>query len=104
MATLRIMKQEQIDNSIYHLRQAQALHREEIQAAESKIIDLMLQANKLDDPHAVIPKDYKTIEDWIQGHPFPKSVNAMRCKNKLEAENIIISCNTYQESYHIVKC
>lgn len=26
------------------------------------------------EPHALIPKWYDDIEEWIKGHPFPKHV------------------------------
>jgi hypothetical protein len=102
--SIKAMTQEQIDEKIKSLRLKKAEHRYKIQFIESEIVGLTIKMKNLNDPHAVIPKQYKTIEDWLENHPFPNAVNAMRCKNKLEAENVLISCMVYRESYHIVKC
>jgi len=57
----------------------------------------------LDDPHALIPKQFKTLPEWLEGHPFPDTVKSMIAKNLSEAEDWKISCNTYNFDYHVVK-
>ena len=56
------------------------------------------------DPHALIPIRYDDIEEWIKGHPFPKTGIDMVYQNKEIAFNNSLVCNTYQIDYHIVKC
>ena len=56
------------------------------------------------DPHALIPIRYDDIEEWIIGHPFPKTCIDMVYQNKEIAFNNSLVCNTYQIDYHIVKC
>lgn len=56
------------------------------------------------EPHALIPKRYNDIEDWIKGHPFPKTCIDMVYSNKEIAFKNSLVCNTYQTYYHIVKC
>ena len=97
------MEQEKIDNSISHLNSKISELQYEIQEMREEISKLNSKARDLNDPHALIPKEYATIEEWLDGHPFPSSVNSMRCKNKMEAYDINLSCHTYQDSYHIVR-
>ena len=59
---------------------------------------------KLEDPHALIPKDCKKIEEWLDGHPFPNACISQIYKNRSVAESVQLCCNTYQEDYHIVRC
>ena len=56
------------------------------------------------DPHALIPIWYDDIEEWIKGHPFPKTCIDMVYPNKEIAFNNSLACNTYQIDFHIVKC
>ena len=60
--------------------------------------------NDLDDPHALIPKDCKTFDDWIADHPFPFSCIGHIYKNKTKAEIASYCYYVYQEDYHIVPC
>ena len=59
---------------------------------------------KLEDPHALIPIDYKTIEQWLDGHPYPNTCISHIYKNRSYAESVQLACNTCQEFYHIVRC
>lgn len=59
---------------------------------------------RLDDPHAVIPKFYKTMEEWIADNRWPHCLLGHVCDNISMAESFTLMCNTYQESYHIVPC
>ena len=53
--------------------------------------------------HALIPKQYETIEEWLDEHPFPETVNDMRFKNRATALSVQYSCNTFNNDYHVVK-
>lgn len=56
------------------------------------------------EPHALIPRSYNDIEEWIKGHPFPDVCINMVFDNKdIAFENSLV-CNTYQLDYHIVRC
>lgn len=67
----------------------------------SKVFDVL---SSLDDPHALIPKDCKTFEDWLIDHPFPYSCIGMIYKNKTQAERVSYCCNNYQDYYHVIPC
>ncbi|WP_343322302.1 hypothetical protein [Sphingobacterium multivorum] len=97
------MNQIEIENKIQELRIRKSSLESNITDIDKKIQHLRQLERELEDPHALIPKQYNTIDEWLDGHPFPNAVNAMRCKNKAEAYRVQLTCNTYQESYHIVK-
>ncbi len=97
------MNQIEIDNRITELQIRKSSLQKEISDVDKNIKYLRKIEAELNDPHALIPKQYSTIEEWLEGHPFPNAVNAMRFKNKREAYMVQLSCNTYQDSYHIVK-
>ena len=61
-------------------------------------------AMSIDDPHAVIPKSYRTLDEWFKGHPFPKSLINHICKNEYKAREMQDCCNTYYFDYHVVPC
>ena len=60
--------------------------------------------NELDDPHALIPKDYQSFDEWIMDIPYPYTCIGMIYKNKTKAEIASCCCYIYQEDYHIVPC
>lgn len=60
--------------------------------------------NDLEDPYALIPKDYHSFDEWIAEHPFPYSCICNIYKNKTKAERASYCCYVYQEDYHIVPC
>lgn len=97
------MNQTEIENKIQELRVRKSSLEMNIAEIDKNIQGLRKLERELVDPHALIPKQYSTIDEWLKGHPFPDAVNAMRFKNKTEAYSVQISCNTYQSSYHIVK-
>lgn len=97
------MNQIEIENRITELQIRKSSLQKEISDVDKNIEYLRKIEAELHDPHALIPKQYSTIEEWLEGHPFPNAVNAMRFKNKREAYMVQLSCNTYQDSYHIVK-
>ncbi len=97
------MNQIEIENRITELQIRKSSLQKEISDVDKNIKYLRKIEAELHDPHALIPKQYSTIEEWLEGHPFPNAVNAMRFKNKREAYMVQLSCNTYQDSYHIVK-
>ncbi|MGJ1407431.1 hypothetical protein [Sphingobacterium siyangense] len=97
------MNQIEIENRITELQIRKSSLQKEISDVDKNIEYLRKIEAELYDPHALIPKQYSTIEEWLEGHPFPNAVNAMRFKNKREAYMVQLSCNTYQDSYHIVK-
>ncbi len=97
------MNQTEIEKNLQELQIRKSSLQKEIADVDKNIEDLRTIETKLVDPHALIPKQYSSIEEWLEGHPFPNAVNAMRFKNKREAYMVQLSCNTYQDSYHIVK-
>lgn len=88
---------------------------EKIRTEESELRARLLQLGKRDvrlryilyqvnEPYAVIPKSCLSVDEWIDGHPFPESILTNVFKNKGNAIDYYYCCNTYQTDYHIVKC
>lgn len=78
--------------------------RSEIEKLENRKQRVFKYSLELDDPHALIPQDCKSIEQWLDGHPFPNTCISQIYKNRSYAEMAQLACNTYQEFYHIVRC
>ena len=78
--------------------------RFEIEKLEKRRAKVFKYSLNLEDPHALIPKDCKNIEQWLDGHPYPDSCISQIYKSRGEAERVQLACNTYQEFYHIVRC
>lgn len=77
---------------------------EELRRLENRRSKVLGVLSSLDDPHALIPKDCKTFEDWLIDHPFPYSCIGMIYKNKAHAERVSYCCYNYQEGYHVIPC
>ena len=58
----------------------------------------------IDEPHAVIPKSCRTLDEWFNGNRFPESIINHICKNKYKAREMQVCCNTYYFDYHVVPC
>lgn len=65
------MTQEQIDKEVQKLVKWGSDFEKQARGCTNEIVKLNKEARKLCDPHAVIPKDYNTIEEWLEGHPRP---------------------------------
>lgn len=92
---------ESIRNDINH-QLSSCYHRiDMLNKRKNKLIGISMN---IIEPHALIPKWYDDIEEWIKGHPFPKTCIDMVYSNKEIAINNSLTCNTYQIDYHIVKC
>ncbi|QQY32076.1 Uncharacterised protein [Chryseobacterium gleum] len=70
---------------------------------DNELAEFRRLEDKIKEEHSLIPKSYKTIEEWLEGHPFPDSVNCMRFESYAIAREVQISSNTYYFDYHIVK-
>ena len=97
------MNQQEIDNKRASIVQSIEKHRNCIWDLEDELKILNNKEAELDDPHALIPKIYKTMDKWIDGHPYPENCLQMFFKNRREAENVQRSSNTYSFDYHVVK-
>ena len=95
------MTQEEIEKSIKKLNQSIKIHQAKIDDKKEQIQELKNIARKLDDPHALIPKNNNTLVEWKDGHPQSMFVDNHICGNKTIAEEIQRSCNTYQQDYYI---
>lgn len=98
------MTQEEIDRKIGELKSKRAHIQNELNNINQEIRKLNIRQLEVDDPHALIPKSYKSISDWIEGHPFPNTVISMIFQNRTKALMVQMSCNSYQENYHVVRC
>ena len=98
------MTQAEIDIKKIRLTHERNKHLNAICEIDKKLRELSIKARSLDDPHALIPKQYKSLEDWMDGHPFPYTIESMIFKNEDMAFESQLSCNVYQEHYHIVRC
>lgn len=58
----------------------------------------------IDDPHALIPDCYRTIEECLGKYAFPNTWLGYIFKNRYDADRAQLSCNTYQECWHVVPC
>lgn len=58
----------------------------------------------INDPHALIPMQYKNFEDWAKETPFPKFCINHVFPNKRCAEIYQLCSYTYMYDYHVVKC
>jgi len=97
------MTQEEIENKIWRLQMKIRANDLESSMFYDEIKRLNKEAMDLDDKHCLIPNDFKTHNEWLKSHPFPESVKSLIFKNKHLAEAVRLSCNTYQEHYHIVR-
>lgn len=96
------MTQEEIDRKIARLRGDQAKLQWKIRSLEDEIVDLNREARELDDPHVLIPDCYETIDEWLEHVPFPRLTRKSHTfRNRSEARDCQLCCNTYQECYHI---
>ena len=86
-----------IDMQLTALKQREVILRKRLQ-------NLNNIAMYIDDPHAVIPKSYQTLDEWFKGHPFPQSLINHVCKNEYKAREMHVCCNTYYFDYHVVPC
>jgi len=97
------MTQQDYDNKMYKLHGDLAVKMKEVIEIQNSIAEHRANADLILIEHALIPKGYSTIEEWLEGHPFPETVNKMRFKNYATAMEVQHCCNTYQFDYHIVK-
>jgi len=97
------MTQKEIDSEKRKLTSKRVELEKEIYYINCGLNRLRSVEKNLDDPYALIPKSCKTMEDWTEGHPFPKSCLSMVFKNRTEAEDVQRSSNTYTFDYHVVK-
>ena len=86
-----------IDIQLDSLKQREVILRKRLQ-------NLNNIAMSIDDPHAVIPKIYRMLDEWFKGHPFLKSLINHICKNEYKAREMQDCCNTYYFDYHVVPC
>jgi len=98
-----VKTQSQIEWELAEIQVKKSKLNREIAELDKQAILLHKASYDLDDPHDLIPTSYSSFEEWIDGHPFPESCLSMRFRNKSEARNVQICCNTYQFHYHIVK-
>ena len=78
--------------------------RKEIQRLESRKSKVEEFLYGLDDPHALIPKWYSSLDEWIEDSTFPYSCIGMVYRNKRHAERVSLCCYTYQDDYKVVRC
>ena len=97
-------KQQRIEKLQRMIRDEQSRINDRKSILEKRFVRLTKIALQLDDPHALIHRDYKSVEDMISDHPNIKNVSLQIYKNKNLAEDASYSCYTYQYEYHIVKC
>lgn len=98
------MTQQEIDIKIIRLKSKKNELLIKVRDLDKEIQLFSIKQRNLDDPHALIPNLYKSVEEWLNDNRFPNTVISMIFKNRTEAEMAQISCNTYQEHYHVVKC
>ena len=96
--TDRILRlREQINRELSSLNQ-----REQILRNRNNRLNVI--SLTIDEPHALIPRSYATVDDWLKGHRFPQFVISNVYKNSTIAFQVSLSCYTYQYDYHIVRC
>lgn len=71
--------------------------------SEASIRELEKESSLLDDPHDLIPVQYETFEEWEKDGAIEGLIEGMRFKNKYEANQVRISCYTFEYEYKIVK-
>lgn len=98
------MTQQEIDSKMEKLSAKRHQLQKEMDEVNQEIRKLSIEQFNVDDPHALIPKSYKSISDWIEGHPFPNTVISMIFQNRTKALMAQKSCNSFQENYHVVRC
>ena len=94
----------QVERLEYSINRRISDLREELRRLENRRSKVLKVLSSLDDPHALIPKDCKTFEDWLINHPFPYSCISMIYKNKTQAEHVSYCCYVYQYDYHVIRC
>jgi hypothetical protein len=97
------MKRKDFEHEMQKLHGDLALKKKELITIQDAISDLRRKEESVLEEHAVIPKQFKTIEEWLEGHPYPDSLNHMRCESYAQAFSVWCCCNTYYFNYHIVK-
>lgn len=97
------MKQKEYDQKLESLYIDLANKYKEIHEIADKIFAFKQEADKIKTPHALIPKQYKSIQEWLEGHPYPENVKSMVFESRYEAYRVQLCCNAYQYEYHIVK-
>jgi len=97
------MTQKEFDLELERLHSELAIKMKEAFELQDKISEHRANSDLILIEHALIPIKYKTIDEWLEGHPFPDTVNSMRFKNRATALSVQYSCNTYLFDYHVVK-
>lgn len=97
------MKRQEFEHELQKLHCEHVNKLKELNVIQTKIVQLKQKEGTVLEEHALIPKRYKTIEEWLDGHPYPSTVNSMRFNSYNEAFSVSLCCYTYQYEYHIVK-
>ena len=98
-------KQSRINHLLGKIEIERSMHYHRIGLLQERINNLNKIAHKLHDPHALIPKSYASIDEWLDNcGSFPQFLIDMIFENKISAIQVSYCCNTYQSDYHIVKC
>ena len=98
-------KQQRINRLLDKIALERSMHYRRIGLLQERINRLNRIARKLHDPHALIPKSYASIDEWLNNcGSFPNHIIGMIFENKISAIEVSYCCNTYQSDYHVVKC
>ena len=97
------MNQQEIDKQRAKIIRDISILENNIKEWRKDLSDLHNLEIKLDDPHALIPNSYKSMDEWVDGHPFPESCLSMIYKNRADAEDVQMSSYNYTFDYHVVK-
>jgi len=97
-------KQSRADRLLCNIRNEESRLRARIHLLEKRKNKLYAITKSLDDPHALIPQKYYTLEQWLDGHPYPDTVLSHIYPNYAIACEVSYSCYIYQYDYHVVKC
>lgn len=98
-------KQSRIDRLLNRLSIEESMHRRRIDILQERRNKLIKISHKIKAPHALIPKSYATIDEWLDDcTSFPQFIIQMIFDNKAQAVDVSYCCNTYQSDFHIVKC
>lgn len=61
-------------------------------------------AKSIDEPHALIPNSCRSVEEWIEGHPFPSAVIANVFPNYATAFDASHFSIFVEMNYHVAPC
>lgn len=97
------MERKEFDYNLQKLLSEKAQLTKALINKDNELSDFRRLEGSVLEEHALIPKSCKTIEEWLEGHPFPNACNSMRFESYAIAREAQISSNTYYFDYHIVK-